>query len=382
MESDKSKILEQLKLILDSSTFVRSKINKRLLTFLVEESLKGSDLREVTIGSEIFGESYDPVKDDNKVRVYVYNLRKKLADYYSKNPNDGIIFTIEKGQYKVVFATKKDFINPPKKKIWLIPIVALVIAVFAILFLQNKQQPNPLWQDNLEAEFPTTVVIGDVYTILTKVFTGRVGVVRDFSINTDADYNRIMAEHPELAMMQKPGVNQYSTRFAPYCTKTLSCYFTEKKLDFNIKLLSDWDATNIHKENIVYFGQTKTMRGLKNVLEQSFPNYEFGVHTFTRTYPETNETLTFKDEITEDKITDYTIVSKTTTQAGNTMKFFLSDQDCGAIQAIEYFTNEDSVLAFYDRHNIEDQDFIALFKVVGWERKGYEMEFILLDVKE
>jgi len=67
---------------------------------------------------------------------------------------------------------------------------------------------------------------------------------------------------------------------------------------------------------------------------------------------------------------------------GNEMRFFLSDQDCGTISALNFFTNNDSVASFYNRHHIgKNDDFIALFKVTGWLRKSYDMEFILLDKK-
>lgn len=64
------------------------------------------------------------------------------------------------------------------------------------------------------------------------------------------------------------------------------------------------------------------------------------------------------------------------------LRFFLSDQDCGPISALEFFTQKDSVNNFYDKHNLsKHEDFIALFKVSGWLRKSYDMEFILLDKK-
>ena len=112
-------ILDQLKKICESDQFTRSGVNVALLTLLVEASLEGKKLKEATIGGEIFGRSYDPIKNDNKVRVYIHNLRKKLADYYQRAANaDEIVFQIEKGQYQVSFhRPQKQRVNWSGKKV-------------------------------------------------------------------------------------------------------------------------------------------------------------------------------------------------------------------------------------------------------------------------
>ncbi len=104
MVAERQNLEYQLKKILESDQFSRSNVNKVLLSLLFRATIEGRKLKEATIGSEIFGNSYDPVKNDNKVRVYIHNLRRKLSAYYeTEGQNDKVIFQIEKGEYRVVF---------------------------------------------------------------------------------------------------------------------------------------------------------------------------------------------------------------------------------------------------------------------------------------
>lgn len=385
MEKNKEYILEQLDKILRHSSFSKSKVNGRLLSYLVHASLNGDEIKEVIIGNEIFGSNYDPIKSDNKVRVYVYNLRKKLDDYYRQNTDKSqIIFSIKKGQYQVQFSESNKntpFLN--KKRKWFIPVIASLLLAFFVIAIIVKQNQVYFWNENLSKTYNTTVLFGDLYTLAGVTVTGENGITRDFSINSEVDFKRYIQNNPHMTDSLSSGMYQYLTRFAPYCSKEISCFFSQNDLDFDVKLLSEWDKTNLQKENVVYFGQSKTMGLLKNVLAESFPYYKFNNASFERTDALSGNIATYTDIVSRGgKITDYTVVAKLTTQNGNSLKFFLSDQDCGAISAIEYFTNRDSTKAFYERNTLESEsDFIAIFKVEGWERKGYQMEFVLLDKK-
>lgn len=122
---------------------------------------------------------------------------------------------------------------------------------------------------------------------------------------------------------------------------------------------------------------------LKSILKENFPHFTFKSQILERTDPKTNKKKIYRDVIRyDDKIADYTIVAKMTMPTGADMRFFLSGQDCGAISALEFFTQKDSIASFYKKHHLDaNEDFIALFKVSGWLRKSYEMEFVLLDKK-
>lgn len=92
----------QLRRILASEDFQASARLKRLLEFLVLETLegRGDDLKAYTIALGVFGRdpSFDPQVDPT-VRVEAGKLRSKLERYYYINNDDPIRIDVPKGRY-------------------------------------------------------------------------------------------------------------------------------------------------------------------------------------------------------------------------------------------------------------------------------------------
>ncbi|HKK22437.1 MAG TPA: hypothetical protein VJ947_02030, partial [Pseudohaliea sp.] len=100
-------IRAQLERLRHSASFARAHRLLRLLEYLVEHSLAGSDrdLQESIIGIEHFqrGSDFD-CQTDTIVRVNARRLRDRLAIYYrDEGSADPIRFEIPKGRYRVVF---------------------------------------------------------------------------------------------------------------------------------------------------------------------------------------------------------------------------------------------------------------------------------------
>ncbi|KXX67039.1 helix-turn-helix domain-containing protein [Flammeovirga sp. SJP92] len=385
-EFTQDEIVAQLNKLASDKAFSRSKINLRLLRFLVESTLKGDDIKEVSIGTEFFGVNYDPIKSDNKVRVYIYHLRKKLDEYYTTSATPGeIVFRIHKGQYKVHFEKFQKLPTvPPSKFNKLYLLFALIpLGVMSYFLLQNKA--NDFWNTLMKNDFSTTVIFGDYFTIEGPISTGRKGIIRDYEINSDEELQTFIEEHPNVENIDQfqGSRHHYFNWMAPYCSKKITQFWSEYDYAFDITQVSEWNIGQIENRNLVYFGQSKSMGLLKNILKENFPQYSYSSQQLFRKDPISKEETSYNDYVTkEGKIIDYTVVAKITMPAGNEVRFFLSDQDCGVISAVSYFTDSESVDAFYKRHQLhQNDDFFALFKVSGWERKSYEMEFVLLDRK-
>lgn len=385
MDYKKEDILNQLQKITSDKAFSRSKINVRLLTFLIHATLENKDIKETTIGISFFGKKYDPIKSDNKVRVYVYHLRKKLDEYYRSSAlKDEIVFVITKGQYKVQFQEFKTPKASSKNNNKFVYYLATAIAIFAcLLWFQTKKTGNVFWSSLMETNMPTTVIFGDYFMMEGRIYPdrGRLGTIRDYEINSNKDFENFITKHPEKAGKFTPSKHHYFNWMAPYCSKLIGEYWSKYDYPFEIQQVSEWNVSQLNKENMVYFGQSKTMGVLKNILKENFPQYTFQNQQINRIDPKTQLKTVYRDVISHNqKITDYTIVAKIHMPAGNEIRFFLSDQDCGAISALEYFVRKDSTEQFFKRHQLKKtDDFIALFKVTGWQRKSYTMEFLLLD---
>lgn len=385
MELEKEKIQAQLDKMVKDKAFARSKINVRLLQFLVHATLNNKDVKETTIGVEFFGEKYDPIKLDNKVRVYVYHLRKKLDEYYRERATpDDIIFRIVKGQYKVSFEVYKKPKNKSRgvQRRWTV-ITIIGLLLMTAMFFFFKKTINPFWKTLMKNEFATTLIFGDYFTMEGPIATRQIGAIRDYEINSKEEFKNYLKKHPEQKSQLKASRHQYFNWTAPYCSKMMTQFWTQNDYDFELNQVSDWNASQLGKENVVYFGQTKSMGLLKNILKENFPQYTYKSQKIIRLDTGTGKKTAYTDVISYDaKMTDYTLVAKITMPTGSEMRFFLSDQDCGTISALEFFTNKESVKAFYKKHQLtKKDDFIALFKVTGWLRKSYEMTFVLLDKK-
>src|SRR3954464_3847386 len=78
-------VLDQLRRILESSTFRNSKRYAAVLRYIVEQTLKGhaDQLKERTIGVDVFGRMPDyDTSSDHVVRSAMAEVRKRLGQYY------------------------------------------------------------------------------------------------------------------------------------------------------------------------------------------------------------------------------------------------------------------------------------------------------------
>ena len=109
MPASHEEVLDELKRVLCSPSFLHSHRIRRFLEFVVEESLAGRQhrLKEYVIGIEVFGrvDSFDP-RVDSIVRVEARRLRGKIQEYYAaEGINDRIRIRLRKGSYVPLIET-------------------------------------------------------------------------------------------------------------------------------------------------------------------------------------------------------------------------------------------------------------------------------------
>ena len=117
MHIDKATIEGQLERILASAEFRRCTQLARFLRFTVSQALAGEPgaAKECLIAMQIFGRrpDYDPATDPI-VRVEARRLRRKLAEYYSRDGrHDPVRIEVPKGGYIPVFERQADTAQPP-----------------------------------------------------------------------------------------------------------------------------------------------------------------------------------------------------------------------------------------------------------------------------
>ena len=101
-QTTKQQLLEK---ILLSEGFRNSTVYGNFLTYLIESTSQGKNLKETTIAIEVFGKDADfNPAEDTIVRSHTYTLRKKLEHYYYTEGKDDIYhLQIPKGHYEAHF---------------------------------------------------------------------------------------------------------------------------------------------------------------------------------------------------------------------------------------------------------------------------------------
>src|SRR5262245_49937711 len=100
---DTDAVREQLSRILASRVMARSDQRAKLLRYLVEHALEGTNgtVKETVIGVDVFGRAsdWDP-QSDSVVRMHAARLRDKLREYYAtEGQSDPVLLEIPKGAY-------------------------------------------------------------------------------------------------------------------------------------------------------------------------------------------------------------------------------------------------------------------------------------------
>jgi TolB-like protein len=105
LQATSGAVQAELDLILSSAEFRRSKRLSHFLRFVVEMALQGRDVKERTIGLQVYhrGTSFDS-RVDGIVRVEANRLRKKLSEYYfARGLADGVRIELPAGSYSPAF---------------------------------------------------------------------------------------------------------------------------------------------------------------------------------------------------------------------------------------------------------------------------------------
>jgi hypothetical protein len=106
-ESERRRLIDEtLRDILCSEHFRKSKRYPAFLEYIVDHTLQGDEdsLKERIVGAEVFGRSIDyDTNSDPCVRVAAGEVRRRIALYYSANPNAPVRIELPLGSYSAEF---------------------------------------------------------------------------------------------------------------------------------------------------------------------------------------------------------------------------------------------------------------------------------------
>lgn len=382
--------------IINSKSFGHSNTYANLLLFLVASTLEEDIPKETTIASEILGKpNFDP-SQSTLVRVYIYNLRKKLAKYYSKEgKEDKIIVQIPKGSYEVRFVEKK-ILTPKKSYSWskgitltLLFLLTLSLAYNISLYPEkhniNPINENGLWKDLFMDRKPLMVLLGDLFIYQEdNTKTGTQKIIRDPFINSLEDYDKFLLEQSETNIIHEPLSYSLLIYNSALWIKDLSEIFSHNQKDFTIRNMVRFNPKELPDNNFIVIGMMKTFGLFKDYLagpslyynnqDQSivYSNVQNGSETVYRPYGDPNG-----------HHTDYGFITKAPGPNNNNIYLFGGIWDTAASQSLKYFTSpkllKELESALIEKYGSLPKYYQIVLEVKGVDRMELSSKIIIME---
>lgn len=345
------KYLEHVEKIIESKSFGRSNTYANLLRYLVQCTIEGSIPKETTIAAEIFGKSsFDP-SQSTLIRVYIYNLRKKLQTYYeNEGDNDTIKVKIPKGGYKVSFEAI-DETKPPNlqigKRFILIALATILITALLVglVFNSSESEKNisniSLWLDLFKNDKTTMLVLGDLF-VYSEIDTisGLNRSIRDPNINSEEEYDAFRATDTRVGTINELLTYSLLIRNSALWIKDLSRVFYEAEEDFVIRSMSRFNPKELSENDFIVVGMIKTLGIFQEYFEKLGYNLDPVVdnlyvtgskHNIDGVYTTSGEADTYH--------TDYAVMAKVPGPNNNFIYLFGGIWDTGTSQSLKHFTD-------------------------------------------
>ncbi len=392
MNHTKEQINSQLVRILESKYFKKSKISCDLLSYLVNATLHEKELKEFTIGIELFGKKYtDEGKPDANIRVYIHNLRKKLQEYYLlEGKKDPIIFEIEKGKYTVHFKSPQKKKLPARQKYFLPFAISVTIAVVCVIVCawmllrpatKNHWEHSIIWGDFIRSDKATLLVLGDHFVFSGVLPTGKVGVYRDFSINSENDFEHLLDKQPDLMKQFNKSPLTYLPKMAVFCQNDILKILGNTQTDVKVKLSSDLQPTDLKDYNIIFVGNYKNMGLFESVIKEI--NFTYGIAGDGKQYITSSDPCAsvYAPGIIKQKEVDYPMVIVRQGYNNNHFMLFLSSVDIGNISTVSRLASPDFVNQLETEHSkvISSGNYSMLFKVEGIDKTDLACELMQIE---
>lgn len=384
-QKDLDNIQHYLEKILSDDFFAKSTRYSSLLKFLVEETLAGNELKEFIVGQHIFNKNYDSTINDGKVRVYIYNLRKRLKEYYDNNgADDAIVFCLNKGSYNIQFEERvvEEEVTTPHKTLFtwkhIVGSAAVLITASVLFVLNFNSKDLYSWESFMQSRTPNVCVmadqimlkhqLGDTWGATTHPYANNRNAYKQLKKTLKGDSLRIVDF-------------TFLTKGIPHAVKDLTMWFGKHDADFKLALESELRYKDIEDVNLIYVGQLKTMVLSSEIFLQNSKIFRASDSHF---YTLKGDSIVkhwagFKGE---ELRSEYAMVSYFPLENGHNAFYFVSNNDIGTMSTVSHFTDPKFLKEFYKQFPSNKAHFNALFRVEGMDRTDIRCELVDLEILE
>ncbi|NQT25311.1 hypothetical protein HQ585_08150 [candidate division KSB1 bacterium] len=399
-----------LKSILLSPSFAKSETYKKILTYLVECSLKGKLPNEIDIAIQALDkdDTFDPF-EDTLVRVHIYKLRKKLEEYYKEEgKNDKIQLTIPKGHYHVVFesASKSNREeNEGRKTTLLIRFFVFTILIFLILIfylwytnktiiktIVSKNSVNEssfIWSDFLTSEFPTILTFGNLYAFNEyQEELNSFRLVRDDKIGSLDDLEAFIGRYALDNENYIESDWDILPKSSLWNLSRIQPIFTINSKPFYWKTSDEIEWEDLKNYNVIYIGHFHNLNNMNEI----FPALHFKEYTAAIPKSSLRQIRFYNNEIdttytfihpgsNENKYTkDYVIFSLVPGPQDNICLFVVSFHQIGRMEVIKKIIENSSLNRLYEEITALNGSVPPYFEML-LEVEGYEETALYTHIK-
>lgn len=385
---EKEVISDHVERIIASKGFGRSRAYARLLRYIVGESEQGRVPKETSIAIDVFGKdaTYNP-SEDTLVRVYMHNLRKKLAHYYAHaGKEESFRITIPKGKYEAVIvpASSQESLpiqpdkNPGWRK-WGMPLLAtaLVLSVLGhgMSWWKSREVTTgvlgPFWDHFFSGKQPLTLILGDIFVFEEyDEVLGRSRVVRDAQVNSPEELAKLVEQSPEFRRRQPvQSENPLLTKSQVNSLQQLFPLLAKTGKEYALRIMSRVTPEEIQERDVIFVGLYKTL----GLLEYVWVGSPFSItppYTTLQHLPSGKSFSQVDDPLGPH--TDYAWIAHLEGPGGNRMLIISSFTDTGILEGINQLTDPVLAKALTDQISEAlggtDGNWELLLEVEGFDR--------------
>jgi len=396
--------------IIASGVLGRSKHYAALLDHLVRCSLEQRQPREIELATDVLGKPADyDVSADSSVRVYVHQLRKKLAAYYEQHELDAAHrLVIPKGKYSLAavaiapLASSKrfSFARFGMSNSLLSAVILLLAANLLYMFGQQSEASrppaqlaaaHPVWESVLADDKPLLIVMGDYYIFGELNANGNVArMVREFNVNSQRDLEDLQFSDIENTENYLDLDLSYMPEGSAFALAKIVPILQKSGKVVNITMMSDLTTADIRSNHIVYIGY---LSALEKLTAMTFAGSGLRIG---RSYDELFNTKTAEYYTSDaglpeegDPFRDYGMFSTFPASTDTQVVLISGMRDAGLMhtaQALSETVSLDDLIVSIESDTDEAvAGFEAIFEVYGVDRLNFDASLVytnLLDTTQ
>jgi len=393
-----------------SGALGRSKVYAKLLTYLLEKALLGAKPKEIEIAMDVLGRDagFD-VSKDSLVRVYVYQLRKKLDKYYREYPDfHAYRLSIPKGQYVITlrtlggkqsFKTEKPSLSTKDRYTssnWVLGVMAvLLMANLALALTQQQSGVLPArvkvaanlapWNELLNDDLPILIVMGDYYIFGELNDSGNVRrMVRDFNINSPEDLNNLFLSNTQSRSQYLDLNLNYMPEGSAMALANIVPVLQKEGKRVSVSMMSRLSTADLKSSHIIYIGYISGLDKLRNLVFAA-SNLQIG-----RTYDELVNRKTgiiYSSDAglpqQNEPFRDYGLFATFPGTSANQVVIIAGTRDAGLMHTAQAATTGASLNLISETllaiGNESPASFEALFEVFGFDRLDFDANLVHSD---